>query len=303
MKKLGTVIARIISVFFGIMFLLASFGGIINCFLVQSNLLRDLVLTVVYFIIGIFLLRKDTKKQTETHLNAIKTSNKEYKNSFTRYAEKGNIILRTDGSEITDNEIPCLVQSEYERVIQFEKESSNPKFHRTNHEKDLAFNFATKYKNELSPLIEQFEYLYHTAYKTDNLSHQIEYLNCALAAFEKAKRFAYSKGKGGTIYFQDMYEYMHNSRNACFSYADLIQNSLDALVRERDVIIPCILNAISNNDGILQKNIYAELPFVSKSDIQRVIRKLETENTITRTKKSNSYELYLTKISPVHTIP
>ena len=47
------------------------------------------------------------------------------------------------------------------------------------------------------------------------------------------------------------------------------------------------------SNGILQKNIYAELPDFQRSDIQRMLRKLESENVITRIKKSGSYELHL----------
>ena len=204
-------------------------------------------------------------------------------------------ISHTDGSPITDEEIPYLIQLGYEEALRAEKESDNPKFHRTEREEDLSFNFMMKHESELCPLVDKFEYLYRAAYKTDDLSQRIELLERSLAAFEKAKKFAYSKGKGGTIFFQDMYECMHNSRNSCFSYADIIQDCLDSTTQERDILIPGILQIVTDNDGILQKNIHEKLPSVSKSDIQREIRKLENEHVLTRTKKSNSYELHIVK--------
>lgn len=57
--------------------------------------------------------------------------------------------------------------------------------------------------------------------------------------------------KGGMIYFQDFYEHMHNSRNEDFSY----------------------------------------LPDESRSEIQQIIRELEGDSIINRTKKGNSYLL------------
>lgn len=213
------------------------------------------------------------------------------------YIEDGSSIYRTDGKPISDEEVTHLMQSGYEEALQSEKKSDNPKFHRTDREEELSFNFAMKYEAELYIYINQFEDLYRSAYHTDDLSQKIDLLNRALTAFEKAKKFAYSKGKGGTIYFQDMFEHLHNSNNGCFSYANIIQDCLDSAIQERDVTIPGILQIVSDNDGILQKNVYNKLPSVSRSDIQRVIRKLEQEHRLTRAKKSGSYELHIVRQS------
>ena len=104
---------------------------------------------------------------------------------------------------------------------------------------------------------------------------------------------ARKKGLGGTIYFQDMWELFHNSHNNGFSFLDMIQTSIDETIYMHNIVIPKICSTISANDGIIQKNIYALLPDIEKSLIQRTLRKLESDNIITRTKKSNSYELHL----------
>ena len=179
----------------------------------------------------------------------------------------------------------------YEAARKEEQMSSNPKFHRTEREDDLSFSFEMKYKNEVSKMENKFDSLYRDAYVVNDLSERIELLRQSASAFEDAKKFCYSKGKGGTIYFQDMWECLHNSRNDCFSYLDKINEGLNQSLLERDTIIPSIFCAINESDGILQKDIYKELPDVSKSDIQRVIRALESEGKIKRTKKSNSYML------------
>ena len=296
MKKIGNVFARVISGLFGIMFLLSSLGGLINCFLDQSNLALYIIFTLIFFVIGITLLKIAVKRQPEKHSCEQNTVAEKVIPSFSsQYIEDGNTFVHTDRSPITDEEIPDLIQLGYENALLAEKTSNNPKFHRTECEEDLSYNFEAKYGNQVCALTDKFEVLYRNAIQTDELNQKIDLLQNAIDSFEKAKKFCYAKGKGGTIYFQDMYECLHNSSNSCFSYADLIQNNLDAAIQERDVIIPGILQIVNDNDCILQKNIYTKLPSVSKTDIQRILRKLEAENKIIRIKKSSSYELHIVK--------
>ena len=323
MKQIRIIILKIILFFIAVLFFLATLGGVIACTIAENTLTLVLciILSIHLFTIGTILfyaaLKKVTFPRSENQNiyldNDIQSSSLVSTNKLTttstkskakddmivespkQYIEDGNTIIHADGSQIADEEIPYLIQSSYEQTLRDKKESSNPKFCRTEHEDELSFNFEMKHGNELIELIDQFEDCYHDAFKTDDLSQRIDLLNRALIAFKKAKRFAYSKGKGGTIFFQDMYECMHNSRNSCFSYADLIQESLDSALQERDIIIPGILQVISENDGILQKNIYPKLPLIPKSDIQRVIRTLEAKHRIIRIKKSNSYELHIAK--------
>lgn len=273
--------------------------------------LLDWVVVLSFMFLPCFLVYKIRNKQietdeitsvpnqvsSETSQESIISNVQKDSTDYPQYIEADNTIFHVDNSPITDEEVPYLIQLGYEEVLRHEKESDNPKFHRTECEAELSFAFMMKYGKYLSIYIEQFESLYHAAYKTDDLSLKIELLKHSLLAFEKAKKFAYSEGKGGTIYFQDMYEHMHNSRNSCFSYADIIQQSLDSAIQERDVIIPGILQIVNDNDGILQKNIYDKLPSISKSDIQREIKELENKHMLTRTKKSNSYELHIIKQS------
>lgn len=209
------------------------------------------------------------------------------------YIEDDKMIARTDGKEITDAEIPYLIQAEHEEVLQTQNNSSNPKFHRTAREEDLSFNFEMKYGNEISVLTEKFESLYRDAYKTNDFDKRIALLKETIKAFEKAKKFCYSKGKGGTIYFQDMWEHLHNSHNQCFSYLDNVQASLEDTIYLKDEVVPDIIDTISKNDGILQRNIYKMLPDIDKSTIQNTLKLLESENILSRSKKGNSYELHI----------
>ncbi len=194
---------------------------------------------------------------------------------------------------ITDDEIPALIQASYEKVMKRQEQSNNPKFHRTEYEEELSFEFIQKYSKKVTLLTEDFEMLYRKAFETQDPTQQINLLHKALTAFNNAKNFCYSKGKGGTIYFQDTWEYLHNSRNPCFSYEDMITKSLNEILFEQNTMIPNILQIISKNNGILQKNIYQYIPNIDKDKIRNEIKKLESQNKIYRIKKSNSYELYI----------
>lgn len=61
---------------------------------------------------------------------------------------------------------------------------------------------------------------------------------------------------------------------------------------KRDIVIPSIINTITVNDGILQKNIYKLLPDIDKPTIQQTIKELTIAGTISAIKKGNSYELH-----------
>lgn len=196
---------------------------------------------------------------------------------------------------ITDDEVPALIQAGYEKVMKMQEQSNNPKFHRTEYEEELSFKFIQKYSKKVALLTKDFEMLYRKAFEVQDPTQQINLLHEALTAFNNAKNFCYSKGKGGTIYFQDTWEYLDNSRNPCFSYEDMITKSLNEILFEQNTMIPNILQIISKNNGILQKNIYQYMPNIEKDKIRNEIKKLESQNKIYRIKKSNSYELYIRK--------
>lgn len=107
-----------------------------------------------------------------------------------------------------------------------ETKFENPIFHRTPKEEELSFAFSEKHCEKISEM-ESMIYgtvqAAHTKIKKDasaaELKVQIKKCDAAIKAFEKMKRYCY-RTKGGAIYFQDMWEYCHNSKNKCFSYID-----------------------------------------------------------------------------------
>lgn len=268
---------------------LVAFSSGVNA---ANDVLAFVVVCTAPLVISFFIKRKRKKKQEITQPSIPASSTEQPVDS---YIKAGNVTYRTDGKPISDAEVPFLIQAGLENALRREQESSNPKFHRTFHEQDLSFEFSMKHGEEADKRTEKFDALYKAALQEKNLAKRIEILNNAVIAFEKAKNFCYSKGKGGTIYFQDTWEYMHNSERPCYSYLDKIQEELKEAIQERDVFIPSIIDTISSNNGLLQKNIYDLLPEIPKTVIQRIIRNLEIENKLERIKKSGSYELHIIK--------
>lgn len=207
------------------------------------------------------------------------------------YSPENKPIQHMDNLPISNKEL--FDSMYYEKILQNSSIYYTPRHCRTLHEQDLSFNFQDKHGKKISELENRFETLYQKALDTEDLSEKILLLDETIKAYEKAKKFCFSKGKGGTIYFQDMWDFLYNSHNPCFSYIDNAKSLLEEIIFERDIAIPSILNVITENDGIIQKNIYDLLPDMKKSDAQRIIRKLESDNRISRKKTGSSYELHI----------
>ena len=197
-------------------------------------------------------------------------------------------IKRYDNKPISDDEVPDLIKLGYQEALERERQSTNIKFHRTEREEDLMVQFMMNHSDQISKHTDSFEELYRLAFDEDDLNKKIELLQKTIIQFEKEKAWFY-RTKGGTIYFQDMYEHMHNSRDDDFSYISQVKNYLEECIKERDYIIPTLLDIIQSSDGILQKDIYQHMPDVSRADVQRTIRDFESEGLITREKSKGSY--------------
>ncbi len=206
------------------------------------------------------------------------------------YLETDNMIYRVDDQPISEEEIPYLIEITKQQALEQYEQAESPKVHRSEREENLSVQFMMNHSNEIQKHTDSFEECNRLAYAEKDLNKKIQLLQETINLYEKEKKWFY-RTKGGMIYFQDFYEHMHNSRNNDFSYIDSVKNYLEECIKKRDYIIPEILNLITSSNGILQKDIYKHLPDMSKSEIQQTIRELETENLITRTKKSNSYFL------------
>ncbi len=97
---------------------------------------------------------------------------------------------------------------------------------------DMTFNFSQKYSEQIQ---KHEEAIYQTASEIgktgvrwlkkatkEEIKEKIELCNRCIQAYNKFKTFCTNKGKSGTYYFQDMWEQLHNSKSACFSYIDSV---------------------------------------------------------------------------------
>ena len=225
------------------------------------------------------LMQKNTTTTTPTEIEATYISD-----------DKSHTIRRIDNKPISDDEISDLIKLGYQHAIEREKQSKNIKFHRTFKEEELVVQFMINHGEEIGKCVDSFEDCYSSALAEKDINKKIELLEETIIKFEKAKAWFY-RTKGGTIYFQDMYEYLHNSRDDDYSYIDEVKEYLEECIEERDYLIPEILNIIESSNGILQKDIYQYLPDVSRGNIQRIIRELDNEGQITREKAKGSYLL------------
>ena len=118
------------------------------------------------------------------------------------------------------------------------------------------------------------------------------------------------------IYFQDTWEFMHNSKNDCFSYINEIEAYLEKLIKNYDeekIILEKeknkqvkitqylqehnpeeeFLSLLKNKPGILQKDIYKNFDSDIKDIFKPLPRTLEKAGKIKRIKSKNSYQLFI----------
>lgn len=282
-QRLGTILLLVL----GFIWMSGIIIGIVQTYS-QNHSIAE---CVAIFIIGLlpfgiyFLIARAIKRKLVSTMKTNKSNSK--------YIQKGSVLVKADGTDIKDDEIPYLMKLSYQNATDHYNNSPNPAFHRTLQEDNLTYNFVTKYGKISSQKTDAFEALNQKALEEQDLNRKITLLQMTIKSFEEAKQWHYKISKGGKIYFQDMWEHLHNSNNPCFSWVDSVKACLKQSIDQRDYIIPTILKTISKNRGILQKDIYPYLHKTSKNDIQRTLRELEENGQISRIKKGSTYQLFL----------
>lgn len=199
----------------------------------------------------------------------------------TKYQEYLKRIKSGERLEGSDWEDFCEISAD--KAINERKNSNNPKFHRSDHEKKLRNEFSQKYYS----IIQDYENKIYISDKTD-----YNKLKSNLVAYDEFEKFCYSNGDGGKIYFQDMWEFCHNSKNDCFSYKEIIlkyiQNFLDANQAVLDII-----DILKTNETYLQKDLKQEINYCTPQEIGTIIKEMVNNKIITREKYKNTYLLKL----------
>lgn len=157
MKKIIIILAKIVTYFWALMFILFGFGGIIACTIAENTgtLVSSIILSALFLIIGAILfyiaskkivLQNFEKKDIPTNdcdnnaqvsisvKSDISITNKHVENSFghidskadsiekpsDQYIETASTIQHTDGKPFSDEEVPYLMQLSYEKALQRE---------------------------------------------------------------------------------------------------------------------------------------------------------------------------------------
>lgn len=209
-----------------------------------------------------------------------------------KYIKEGNVYRRADGESIKDEDIPILQELSTEDAKQYYANSPNPKFHRTLDEQMESIEF----RQANSRLIGKLEDGIYESLNMTNSSKDkwLGILERSIKSYYDLKKYCYDQGKGGQLYFQDSWEYCHNTSNPCFEYVETLEEHRDYIINMRDVWKPTILNIIDKYNGdLIQKNIYDLVPDIKRSDVQKAIREMVDEKKVVREKASGSYRLSL----------
>lgn len=221
--------------------------------------------------------------------------------------------VSNDSNEIISiediNSLELSIPLHEENTEEIVEPIKNPKFFRSTKEEDLIDEFFLYHKSK----IDDFEYFLSTSasstYSSEEIDDIISNLKTTIKIFYDFKDYCYSHGLGGCLYFQDMWEHCHNSQNPCFSYVTQFEDRLDFLIQNydsekqaliahkawrdfRDNIQSILLVAISEHEGILQKDFYNLFDPIYKSYIQKELKLLSDQNLIIREKQGSSYKLF-----------
>ena len=217
---------------------------------------------------------------------------------------------------INEKDISKLINLGLKNTLEKEKKSNNPKFHRTFKDNELSFKFENTYYEKISDFEDKLYSEEKNIYLIFDIDKRIEQCQKVINIFNKFKNFCYKKSKGGMIYFQDTWEFMHNSKNDCFSYIDEIEAYLEKLIKNYDeekIILEKeknkqvkitqylqehnpeeeFLSLLKNKPGILQKDIYKNFDSDIKDVFKPLPRTLEKAGKIKRIKSKNSYQLFI----------
>ncbi len=123
----------------------------------------------------------------------------------------------------------------YKDAINKQKQSNNPKFHRTFEQQELSFGFSQKYNEKIKKFeneiyISKDNTLEYDENNKFSILLAIQKCNNSIKAYYKLKDFCY-KSYAGKIYFQDTWEYCHNSNCECFEYIRNIERIKSNLIK------------------------------------------------------------------------
>lgn len=201
---------------------------------------------------------------------------------------------------------PSLIEENMRIYDEYMANSSNPKFHRTKEESSLCDDFFLNHQAKIKFYERKIYNNFKGFEKTLPVVMRINSLKKSIKAYYQFKEYCYQT-PGGCIYFQNMWEYCHNSKKECFTYVDTLQELLTYLEENKELIIDKeqklpvlesdLMDFIEKNNGILQRDIYKQLyskynPFL-RCEIQKILRDWENDCIVERKKHKSTYQIYL----------
>lgn len=188
-----------------------------------------------------------------------------------------------NGERLEGNDWEEFSDISADKAIQKRRNINNPKFHRSDQERKLRSEFHRKHY----PIIEDFENRIYISDKAD-----YKKLKDNLIAYDEFQKFCYSNGDGGKLYFQDMWEYCHNSKNDCFSHKETILKCMQNYLDANNAVID-IIDILKSNETYLQKDLKYEINYCTPQEIGAIIREMVNKDIIIREKYKNTYLLKL----------
>lgn len=188
-----------------------------------------------------------------------------------------------NGERLEGNDWEEFSDISADKAIQKLKSSNNPKFHRSDQERKLKGEFHRKHYQ----IVEDFENRIYISDKAD-----YKKLKDNLIAYDEFQKFCYDNGDGGKLYFQDMWEHCHNSKNDCFSHKETILKCMQNYLDANNAVID-IIDILKSNETYLQKDLKYEIKYCTPQEIGAIIREMVNKDIIIREKYKNTYLLKL----------
>ena len=140
-----------------------------------------------------------------------------------------------------------------------------------------------------------------------NIEAEKKSLEAFLTTYNQYKQILTKEGQNWENELCSMWEHCQNNENLVFSFIAMYQERLDHLNkhgeeekakiaewrRAMNGIDKKIIDVIKNNDGILQKDIYAHFNPIIKNDLQSHLYLLAKEGKIKRVKQGSTYALHI----------
>lgn len=210
------------------------FGSLVTFTVVEASFVYSILAFIFCFLFLYYIKKENSKEDSGKKVTKSNSQTKELQNNneleeFNKNIEDNFLddYLNTkleDGLTVKEH-----MQQSYKKIIKDEKNSSNPKFNRTFEEDELSFEFSQEYSQDIDKLEKViYEGMNFDKSNLDEIKQSIDKCNKSIQAYYELKKFCY-KSRGGKIYFQDMWEFCHNSKNNCFEYVEQLYNTKEYL--------------------------------------------------------------------------